>query len=49
MDSLLCGEVGQARGCMSAACLSGLRALSQQLDASFAALDGQDLDFFLSG
>ncbi len=49
LDSLLCAEVGQARGCVSAACLSGLQALSQRLDASFAALDGQDLDFFLSG
>ena len=49
LDSLLCAEVGQARGCISAACLSGLQALSQRLDASFAALDGQDLDFFLSG
>ena len=49
LDSLLCEEVGQARGCLSAACLSGLQALSQRLDASFAALDGQGLDFFLSG
>jgi hypothetical protein len=49
LDSLLCAEVGQASGCVSAACVSGLQALSQRLDASFAALDGQDLDFFLSG
>jgi hypothetical protein len=49
MDSLLCDEVGQGHGCVSAACLSGLQALVQRLDASFAALDGQDLDFFLSG
>ena len=49
LDSLLCSEVGQARGCVSAACLSGMQALIQRLDASFAALDGQDLDFFLSG
>jgi hypothetical protein len=49
LDSLLCEEVGQARGCLGAACLSGLQALSQRLDASFAALDGQGLDFFLSG
>jgi hypothetical protein len=49
LDSLLCDEMGQARGCLSAACLSGLQALIQRLDASFAALDGQDLDFFLSG
>jgi hypothetical protein len=49
LDSLLCAEVGRGRGCVSAACLSGLQALIQRLDASFAALDGQDLDFFLSG
>ena len=49
LDSLLCAEVGQARGCLSAACLSGMQALIQRLDASFAALDGQGLDFFLSG
>ncbi len=49
LDSLLCAEVGQARGCLSAACLSGLQALIQRLDASFTALDGQDLDFYLSG
>ena len=49
LDSLLCAEVNQAPGCVRAACLSGLDALSQRLDASFAALDGQDLDFFLSG
>jgi hypothetical protein len=49
LDSLLCAEASQAPGCVRAACLSGLDALSQRLDASFAALDGQDLDFFLSG
>jgi hypothetical protein len=49
LDSLLCAEVGQASGCLRAACLDGLAALIQRLDASFAALDGQDLDFFLSG
>lgn len=49
LDSLLCAEVNQAPGCVRPACLLGLGALSQRLDASFAALDGQDLDFFLSG
>ena len=49
LDSLLCAEVGQARGCVSAACVAGLQGSRQRLDASFAALDGQDLDFFLSG
>jgi hypothetical protein len=49
LDSLLCAEAEQAPGCVSAACLSGLKALAQLLDTSFSALDGQDLDFFLSG
>jgi hypothetical protein len=49
LDSLLCAEVEQAPGCVSAACLAGLRALVQRLDTSFSELDGQDLDFFLSG
>ena len=42
-------EVGQAPGCVSAACRDGLAALIRRLDTGFAALDGQDLDFFLSG
>ena len=49
LDSLLCAEGGQAPGCVLEACLAGLEALSQRLDASFSALDGQDLDFHLSG
>jgi len=49
LDSLLCAEVEQAPGCVSAACLAGLKALVQRLDTSFSELDGQDLDFFLSG
>jgi len=34
---------------VNAACLAGLKALAQLLDTSFSALDGQDLDFLLSG
>jgi hypothetical protein len=49
LDSLLCAEVAQAPGCVRTACLDGLKALAQRLDASFSVLDGQDLDFFLSG
>ena len=49
LDSLLCADVGQAPGCVRAACLLGVNALIQQLDASFTGLDGQGLDFFLSG
>jgi hypothetical protein len=49
LDSLLCAEAGRTRGCVRAACLSGLESLIERLDTSFAALDGQDLDFLLSG
>jgi hypothetical protein len=49
LDSLLCAEVGQAPGCVGAACRDGVAALIRRLDTSFAALDGPDLDFFLSG
>jgi hypothetical protein len=49
LDSLLCAEVEQAPGCVNVACRAGLRALAQRLDTSFSALDGQDLDFVLSG
>jgi hypothetical protein len=49
LDSLLCAEVEQPPGCVRAACLLGANALIQRLDASFSALDGQNLDFFLSG
>jgi hypothetical protein len=49
LDSLLCSDIGLASGCARAACQAGLDALVQRLDASFSALDGLDLDFFLSG
>lgn len=49
LDTLLCAEVGEARGCLGAACNDGLAALARRLDAGFRALDGEDLDFFLAG
>jgi hypothetical protein len=49
LDSLLCAEVAQTPGCVRDACILGLKALKQRLDTSFSALDGQGLDFFLSG
>jgi hypothetical protein len=49
LDSLLCADVEQAPGCVRAACLLGVNTLIQRMDASFAALDGQNLDFLLSG
>ena len=49
LDSLLCAEAAQTPGCVRDACILGLEALEQRLDTSFSALDGQGLDFFLSG
>jgi hypothetical protein len=49
LDSLLCDEAGLDRGCIKAACETGLEKLSQTLDSSFSVLDGPNLDFFLSG
>jgi hypothetical protein len=49
LDALLCDDVGEPRGCMTAACLSGLEALTKKLETSFTALDGVDLDFSLYG
>jgi hypothetical protein len=49
LDALLCEDLGQPQGCMKAACLTGVEALTQKLDASFSALDGLGLDFSLYG
>jgi hypothetical protein len=49
LDALLCSDVGEARGCLLAACTEGLAALGRRLTAGFAALDGPDLDFVLGG
>jgi hypothetical protein len=47
LDALLCPDVGEARGCLLAACATGLAALQHSLDAGFAAMDGEDIDFVL--
>jgi hypothetical protein len=49
LDALLCPDVGEARGCLLAACAAGLIALQHNLDAGFAAMDGEDIDFVLQG
>jgi hypothetical protein len=49
LDALLCPDVGEARGCLLAACTDGLAALGRQLTAGFSALDGDDLDLVLGG
>jgi hypothetical protein len=49
LDALLCGDVGEPRGCLAVACADGLGALRGRLDAGFQALDGDDLDFVLGG
>jgi hypothetical protein len=49
LDSLLCDEAGLDRGCITAACQTGLEKLAQILDSSFYVLDGPNLDFFLTG
>jgi hypothetical protein len=49
LDGLLCADLGQAAGCALAACTEGLATLRQRLDAGFAAMDGDDLDFVLGG
>ena len=48
-DEVLCARVGQATGCLVAACAAGLEALAQRLDGSFTAADGTDLDLYLTG
>jgi hypothetical protein len=49
LDSLLCADVGEPRGCLMAACTEGLTALGRRLTAGFSALDGDDLDLVLGG
>ncbi len=49
LAALVCPLIGGAEGCLVAACEKGLLALGQSLDDAFAALDGQELDFFLQG
>ncbi len=49
LDSLLCTDIGEARGCLLGACRAGLAALAARLDAGFVALDGEDIDLFIGG
>jgi hypothetical protein len=49
LDGLLCAELGEPRGCLVTACSDGLATLRRRLDAGFAAMDGDDVDFVLSG
>jgi hypothetical protein len=49
LDGLLCADLGEPRGCLATACNDGLATLRRRLDAGFAAMDGDDVDFVLSG
>jgi hypothetical protein len=49
LDALLCADVGQARGCLTAACNDGVTALAARLDAGFALADGEGLDLIIDG
>jgi hypothetical protein len=49
LSALVCPLVGGADGCVVAACEKGIAALGKSLADAFAALDGDDLDFFLEG
>ena len=49
LDAVLCADVGQARGCLLAACNDGLTALAALLDAGFAMADGDGLDLDIDG
>jgi hypothetical protein len=49
LDGLLCADLGEPRGCLATACSDGLATLRRRLDAGFAAMDGDDLDFVLGG
>ena len=49
LDAVVCDQIKQARGCVVAACTRGLDALASALAGPFTNLDGDGLDFFLSG
>jgi len=49
LDAVLCDQAKQSRGCALGACKTGLSALAQKLLDSFGNLNGDGLDFFLSG
>ena len=49
LDAAVCDGVNQPRSCVMSACQVGLDALASRLAGAFGALDGDGLDFFLSG
>jgi hypothetical protein len=49
LSALVCPLVGGPDGCMVDPCEKGVGALGKMLSDAFAALDGDDLDFFLEG
>jgi hypothetical protein len=49
MDAVVCSQIKRSRGCVAAACQSGLVALTANLAAAFKGLDGDGLDFSLYG
>ena len=49
LDSLVCADVGESRGCLMTACSEGTEALARRLDEGFDALDGDDVDLLLGG
>ncbi|MGD0838615.1 MAG: hypothetical protein ABSB49_18415, partial [Polyangia bacterium] len=48
LDSACCKQIGQPSGCLVSACTAGLSALAQKLLGTFANLDENDIDFYLS-
>lgn len=49
LDRLLCGELGTPPGCLQDACTRGLQAWTASLSDGFSTLDGEGLDFTMSG
>jgi hypothetical protein len=49
MDAVACDQIKQPRGCLLAACQAGLTTLARNLALVFDSLDGDGLDFWLSG
>jgi hypothetical protein len=49
LDAALCDQVKESRGCLLGACRTGLVALAQKLSGAFDSLDGDGLDFYLTG
>ena len=49
MDAVACAQINRGRGCLLSACQAGLDALAQNLAAAFDRLDGDAIDFWLSG